>query len=54
MREQVLNLAENDLSMVQSRLLAQTVLVLEEIDLTGSNLTVAQVGCIHILEEVSK
>ena len=50
--EQVLNLAENDLSMVKTQLLAQTVVVLEEIDLTGSNLTVLQVGCMLTLEQV--
>ena len=47
----MLNLAENDLSLVESRLLAQTVVVLEEVDLTASNLTVAQVGCILVVFE---
>ena len=47
----MLNLAENDLSLVESRLLAQTVVVLEEVDLTASNLTVAQVGCIVVVFE---
>ena len=47
----MLNLAENDLSLVESRLLAQTVVVLEEVDLTASNLTVGQVGCIVVVFE---
>ena len=45
---QVLNLAENDLSMVESSALAKTVVALEELDLTASSLTVAQVGCVII------
>ena len=32
-------------------MLAQTVVVLEEVDLTASNLTVAQVGCIVVVFE---
>ena len=41
---QVLNLAENDLSLVEERILAEAVVALEEVDLTASSLTVAQVG----------
>ena len=45
----MLNLAENDLSMVKSSVLAQTVVALEEADLTASSLTVALVGCVIIV-----
>ena len=42
-KKQVLNLAENDLSLVDAGLIAQAVVALEEIDLTSSNLNAAQV-----------
>ena len=45
----MLNLAKNDLSMVESSALAKTVVALEELDLTASSLTVAQVGCVIII-----
>merc|ERR1711971_58477 len=42
-RLKVLNLAENDLSLVEERVLAEAVVALEEVDLTATSLTVAQV-----------
>ena len=45
---QVLNLAENDLSLVEERILAEAVVALEEVDLTASSLTVAQGSSIII------
>ena len=52
-KNQVLNLAENDLSLVDAGLIAQAVVALEEIDLTSSNLNAAQVDIdprsIHLL-----